>query len=65
MVGAFTYKRRELASMCHGQTVEGIEDILSRFFEELQRKQLELPDFLEVPENAEKLLQQLFEMLQH
>ena len=65
MVGAFTYKRRELASMCHGQTVEGIEDILSRFFEELQRKQLELPEFLEVPENAEKLLQQLFEMLQH
>lgn len=65
MVSAFNYKRRELASMCHGQTVEGIEDILGRFFAELQRKQLELPDFLELPENAEKLLQQLFEQLQH
>lgn len=65
IVGAFRYKRRELASMCHNQTVEGIEDILGRFFAELQGKQLELPDFLKLPENAGKLLQQLFELLQH
>lgn len=63
MVGAFTYKRRELASMCHGQTVEGIEDILSRFFEELQRKQLELPDFLELPAAAEEKFNELLEIL--
>jgi len=63
MVSAFNYKRRELASMCHGQTVQGIEDILNRFFEELQRKQLELPEFLELPAEAETKLAEIFEML--
>jgi hypothetical protein len=63
MVSAFSYKRRELASMCHGQTVEGIEDILGRFFEELQRKQLELPEVLELPEAAEAKLLECMEIL--
>ncbi len=63
MVSAFNYKRRELAAMCHGQTVAGIEDILSRFFEELQRKQLEIPEMLQLPEAAGQKLGELFEMI--
>jgi len=63
MVTAFTYKRRQLATMCHNQTVENIEDILGRFFGDIRRKQLELPDFLDLPEAAEKKLVECFEIL--
>jgi phage terminase Nu1 subunit (DNA packaging protein) len=56
MVGAFQYKRRELANMVHNQTIENIEDILSRFFEDLQRQQLEVPEVLRLsPEGNAKL----------
>jgi DNA-binding transcriptional regulator YiaG len=63
MVAALENKKRELASMCHGQTIEGIEDIIGRFFEELQRNQSEIPEFLEIPPEAEKKLQQCLEIL--
>jgi phage terminase Nu1 subunit (DNA packaging protein) len=63
IVGAFKYKRRELASMCHNQTVEGIEDIVGRFFAELQQKQLEVPEFLKLEAGAEKKLIELFDLL--
>jgi len=63
MVSACNYRRRELASMCHGQTVEGIEDILGRFFEELQRKQLEMPEFLDIPDAAQQKLVECLEIL--
>ena len=63
MVGAFNYKRRELANMVHNQTIEGVEDILGRFFEDLQRQQLELPEFLSLPAEAEATLKLLFEQI--
>jgi len=63
MVGAFNYKRRELANMVHNQTIENIEDILGRFFEDLQRQQLEVPEFLELPEAALEKLGECFELL--
>lgn len=63
IVGAFKYRRRELASMCHNQTVEGIEDILGRFFAELQGRQLEIPEFLSLPADAEAKLRECFEIL--
>jgi len=63
IVGAFKYSRRELAMMVHGQTVERIEDILGRFFEDLQRGWLSVPDFLKVPPEAEGKLIELFEIL--
>jgi len=62
-VGAFNYKRRELANMVHNQTVEGIEDILGRFFEDLQRQQLDVPEFLELPAEAAGKLQECFKLL--
>jgi len=63
MVAAFNYKRRELANMVHNQTIEGVEDILGRFFEDLQRQQLEVPEFLELPEAAAERLKECFELL--
>jgi len=63
IVGAFKYKGRELASMVHGQTVDGIEDILSRFFEDLQREWLTVPEYLYLPPEAEKKLEELMIML--
>jgi len=63
MVGAFNYKRRELANMVHNQTIEGVEDILGRFFEDLQRQQLEVPEFLELPAAAAEKLKECFELL--
>lgn len=63
MVGAFNYKRRELANMVHNQTIEGVEDILGRFFEDLQRQQLEVPEFLELPAAAAEKLQECFNIL--
>ena len=56
VVAAFKYKARELATMVHGQTVDGSEDILSRFFEDMQREWLSVPEFLYLdPASAEKL----------
>jgi len=63
IVGAFKYKGRELATMVHGQTVDGIEDILSRFFEDLQREWLTVPEFLYLPPRAEKRLEELLLIL--
>jgi len=63
MVSAFNYKRREVATMCHNQTIENIEDILGRFFDDIQRRQLELPDFLSLPEDAEAILKECFIIL--
>lgn len=63
VVGAFRYKARELATMVHGQTVDGSEDILSRFFEDLQREWLTVPEFLYLdPAGAEKF-DELMEIL--
>jgi len=63
IVGSFKYKGRELASMVHGQTVDGIEDILSRFFEDLQREWLTVPEYLYLPPGAEKRLEELLVLL--
>ena len=52
LVGAFRYKRRELAIMLHGHTADSIEEILGRFFEDLQKEQREIPEFLHLPEAA-------------
>ena len=63
IVGAFRYKRRELASMVHGQTVDRIEDILSRFFEDIQRQWLQIPEVLHLPDAAAAKLAELFGMI--
>lgn len=63
LVGAFTYKRRELAMMLHGQTADGIEQILGRFFEDRQAELLEVPEFLRLPATAEKKLAECYELL--
>jgi len=65
IVGSFKYKGRELASMVHGQTVDGIEDILSRFFEDLQREWLTVPEYLYLPAGAEKKLEELLILLKN
>ena len=65
IVGSFKYKGRELASMVHGQTVDGIEDILSRFFEDLQREWLTVPEYLYLPPEAEKRLEELIILLKN
>lgn len=52
VVGAFGYKRRELSQMVHGQTIERIEEQLGRFFEDLQRSWLSVPEFLQLPPEA-------------
>jgi len=64
IVGAFRYKRRELAMMVHGQTVERIEDALGRFFEDIQRAWCEkLPEFVDVPAEAEGKLNEFLELM--
>jgi len=63
IVGAFKYKRRELASTLHGQTVERIDDGLSRFFEDLQREWLSVPEFLKLPAEAGAKFMELLTML--
>jgi len=63
IIGAFKYKRRELASTLHGQTVERIDDCLSRFFEDLQRQWLTVPEFLKMPAEAEGQFIELLTML--
>jgi len=63
IVGSFKYKGRELASMVHGQTVDGIEDILSRFFEDLQREWLTVPEFLYLETAGAEKLEELFILL--
>ena len=56
IVASFKYKGRELAVMIHSQTVDQIEMILSRFFEELQSEWLKLPEFLHLSEAASEKL---------
>lgn len=63
IVGTFKYKARELATMVHGQTVDGSEDILNRFFEDLQREWLTVPEFLYLPEAAQEKFKALLESL--
>lgn len=63
VIGAFRYKRRELAMMVHAQTVERIEDALGRFFEDLQNSWLNVPEFLQLPPEAEAKLTELFGLL--
>ena len=63
VIGAFRYKRRELAMMLHAQTVERIEDALGRFFEDLQNSWLNVPEFLQLPPEAEGKLMELFGLL--
>jgi len=63
IVGGFKYKRRELASMLHGQTVERIDDGLARFFEDLQQQWLTVPECLKLPADAEAKFIELLTML--
>ena len=62
-VGALKCKARELATMVHGQTVDNSEDILSRFFEDLQREWLTVPEFLNLPEAAQEKFNELMKAL--
>ena len=62
IVNAFNIKKREVAIMLHGQTIDGIEDILSRFFADIQNEQLNIPDFLKLPKEAEAKLLELMEL---
>ena len=64
IVGTFRYKQRELAGLVHGQTVDNIEDILGRFFEDIQREWLTMPEFLYLPEEAAKKLTECMELCQ-
>lgn len=62
IVGAFRYKKRELAVMLHSQTIDGIDDILGRFFEDLQREQLNIPEFLKLSPAANEKLKECLEL---
>jgi hypothetical protein len=53
IIAAFRYKRRELAMMVHGQTVERIEDALSRFFEDVKREWRAPMSCLQLPPDAQ------------
>lgn len=63
LTGALSQKRRELASMLHGQTTDGIEQILERFFEDRRAELLEVPEFLRLEGEAEQKLTELLEMI--
>jgi hypothetical protein len=64
IVGAFGYKRRELAGLVHGQTIDNIEELLGRFFEDLQREWLTVPEFLYLPEKAAEKLAECMKLCQ-
>ena len=63
MVAAFQYKRRELATMCHGQTVDSMIDIFSRHFDDLQRQMLDVSDVLSLSAEAEATFNLLIEQI--
>jgi DNA-binding transcriptional regulator YiaG len=63
VVGAFGYKRRELANILHGQTIERMDELLARFFEDIQRQWLNVPEFLRLPKDAEAKFLELLESL--
>ncbi|MBA7621569.1 hypothetical protein ES703_28933 [subsurface metagenome] len=63
IVYAFEYKKRELAGLVHGQTIDNIEDILGRFFDDVRRSWIgEKPEFLHLPEEAGKKLDECLEL---
>lgn len=64
IIGAFRYKQRELAGLVHSQTIDNIENILGRFFEDLQREWLTVPEFLYLSEEAGKKLTECMELCQ-
>jgi len=63
IVGAFKYKGRELATMLHGQTVDSSEDIINRFFEDMQREWLTVPEFLYLPAAAAEKFDEIMQLL--
>lgn len=63
IVGAFRYKRRELAMMVHGQTVERIEDALSRFFGDIKREWRIPMAALQLPPEAQGKLDECMNLL--
>ena len=63
IINSFNTKKREIAIMLHGQTINGIEDILSRFFADIQNEQLNVPDFLKLPKEAEFKLIECMEII--
>ena len=63
LAGAFRYKRRELSLMLHGQTAAGIEDILGRFFNDVQNEMCTVPEQLKLPTEAEVKLRELLESM--
>jgi len=63
IVGAFKYKGRELATMLHGQTVDSSEDIINRFFEDMQREWLSVPEFLYLPAAAAEKFDEIMQLL--
>lgn len=62
IVGALRYKKREMANLVHGQTVDNIEDILGRFFEDIQRECISVPEFLNLPPAAAEKLSECMEI---
>lgn len=63
IVGSLHYKSRELASLCHGQTVDGIEQILLRFFEDILRQWSEVPESLHLSAEASEKLIELMSLI--
>ena len=63
LVGAFRYKRRELAMMLHGQTVDRIEELLGRFFDDLQNDMIEIPEYVKLPAEIEPKLIEVMELI--
>jgi len=63
IVASFKYKNRELAAMVHGQTIDNIEDILGRAFEDLQGEWLEVPEFLQLGTGAKEKMSGLLKMI--
>jgi transcriptional regulator with XRE-family HTH domain len=63
LAGAFRYKRRELALMLHGQTVESIEQTLGRFFDDLQTELLDVPEYLKLSAETEQKFRELLGMI--
>jgi hypothetical protein len=63
IIAAFRYKRRELAMMVHGQTVERIEDALSRFFEDVKREWRAPMTCLQLPAEAQARFTECLDLL--
>jgi len=63
LVNSFSRKGEDLAMLCHGLPTSKIAEILSRFFEDVRRQQCQLPEELQLPDDAAKKFGELLEEL--